>query len=68
MSKESKIKNLVNKVKTNKKKENKKVKEEPKADMPTNLVYLFSLLLETVTRLVKFICYVLVFIEIYGIL
>lgn len=60
--KESKIKKLANKVKTNKKKENKKVKEEPKADMPTNLVYLFSLLLETITRLVKFICYVLVFI------
>ena len=29
--------------------------------MPTHSVYLFSLLLEAVTRLVKFICYVLVF-------
>jgi len=64
IQKESKIKNLANKVKnrTNKTKENKKVKENSKADMPTNLVYLFSLLLETITRLVKFISYVLVFI------
>ena len=64
IQKESKIKNLANKVKTrtNKTKENKKVKEKSKEDMPTNLVYLFSLLLETITRLVKFICYVLVFI------
>jgi superfamily II DNA helicase RecQ len=60
--KESKIKKLANKVKTNKKKENQKVKEASKTDMPTNLVYLFSLLLEMITRLVKFICYVLVFI------
>ena len=51
-----------NSTKTNKKKENQKVKEASKTDMPTNLVYLFSLLLEMITRLVKFICYVLVFI------
>ena len=62
IQKESKIKKLANKVKTNKKKENKKVKESSKTDMSTNLVYLFSLLLEMITRLVKFICYVLVFI------
>ena len=62
IQKESKIKKIANKVKTNKKKENQKVKEASKTDMPTNLVYLFSLLLETITRLVKFICYVLVFI------
>ena len=62
IQKESKIKKLANKVKTNKKKENQKVKESSKTDMPTNLVYLFSLLLEMITRLVKFICYVLVFI------
>ena len=62
IQKESKIKKLANKVKTNKKKENQKVKEASKTDMPTNLVYLFSLLLEMITRLVKFICYVLVFI------
>lgn len=62
--KESKIKNLSNKVKNkaNKIKENKKIKEEPKTDMPSNSVYLFSLLLEAVTRIVKFICYVIVFV------
>ena len=61
--KESKIKKLIDKIKTNKSKENKKVKKKPKtSDMPSNSVYLFSLLLEAVTRLVKFICYVLVFV------
>lgn len=61
--KESKIKKLIDKIKTNKPKENKKVKKKPKtSDMPSNSVYLFSLLLEAVTRLVKFICYVLVFV------
>jgi len=60
--KERKIKKLVDKIKTNKPKENKKVKKKPKtSDMPSNSVYLFSLLLEAVTRLVKFICYILVF-------
>ena len=60
--KESKIKKLIDKIKTNKPKENKKVKKKSKAsDMPSNSVYLFSLLLEAVTRLVKFVCYILVF-------
>ena len=63
--KESKIKNIAHKVKSksSKTKENKKVKKKSKTtDMPSNSVYLFSLLLEAVTRLVRFICYVLVFI------
>ena len=38
------------------------LKEESKTDMPSYSVYLFSLLLEAITRLVKFICYVLVFV------
>lgn len=60
IQKESKIKNIVDKAKTRKKKknENKKIK----SDMPSNLVYLFSLLLEAITRIVKFICYVIVFV------
>lgn len=64
VTKESKVKNLIDKVKikTSKTKANKKVKEKNKTDMPTNWVYLFSLLLEAITRLVKFICYILVFI------
>ena len=62
VQKESKIKNFIDNIKTNKPKENSKVKKEVEADMPTNLVYLFSLLLEAVTRIVKFICYVVVFI------
>ena len=64
IQKESKIKNLFEKVKkkTNKPKESKKVKEESKYDMPSSSVYLFSLLLEAVTRIVKFISYVVVFI------
>lgn len=63
IQKESKIKTIVDKVKTKQvnKKENKKMKEELN-DMPSNLVYLFSLLLEAVTRIVKFICYVIVFV------
>ena len=62
--KENKIKKLIDKVKIekNKPKENKIVKEKSKSDMPINSVYLFSLLLEAITRLVKFICYVLVFV------
>ena len=64
IQKESKIKNIVDKVKIKQKnkRENKKIKEESKSDMPSNLVYLFSLLLEAVTRIVKFICYVIVFV------
>lgn len=64
IQKENKIKKLIDKVKLkdNKPKENKIVKEKNKSDIPINSVYLFSLLLEAVTRLVKFICYVLVFI------
>lgn len=64
IQKESKIKNIADKVKSKQinKKESKKIKEESKADMPSNLVYLFSLLLEAVTRIVKFICYLIVFI------
>lgn len=64
IGKENKIKNLIDKIKTrvNKPKENKKVKEKLKTDMPSHWVYLFSLLLEAVTRLIKFISYVVVFI------
>lgn len=64
IQKESKIKNLVDKVKskTNKKKENKPIDVKSKTDIPSHSVYLFSLLLEAITRLVKFICYVLVFV------
>lgn len=63
IQKESKVKNLIDNIKSkqSKKKENKKIKEESKSDMPSNSVYLFSLLLEAVTRIVKFICYVIVF-------
>ena len=63
-TKENKIKKLINKVKIkeNRPKENKIVKEQTKSDIPINSVYLFSLLLEAITRLVKFICYVLVFV------
>jgi len=64
IKKESKIKNLIDKIKSkpSKKKVNKKIKEESKSDMPSNSVYLFSLLLEAVTRIVKFICYVIIFV------
>lgn len=64
IQKESKIKNLIDKIKAkpSKKKVNKKIKEESKSDMPSNSVYLFSLLLEAVTRIVKFICYVIIFV------
>jgi len=64
IQKESKIKNLIDKIKSkpSKKKVNKKIKEESKSDMPSNSVYLFSLLLEAVTRIVKFICYVIIFV------
>ena len=62
IQKESKIKNFIDNIKTKKTKENSEVKKEVKADMPTNLVYLFSLLLEAFTRIIKFICYVIVFV------
>ena len=64
IQKESKIKNLIDKIKSKptKKKVTKKVKEESKSDMSSNSVYLFSLLLEAVTRIVKFVCYVIVFV------
>ena len=58
VQKESKIKNIITNVKP---KESKKVNRDLKDDMPTHSVYLFSLLLEAITRLVKFICYLLVF-------
>ena len=58
------LKNIIDKVKAKSKrqKKTKKVKDESKMDMPSNSVYLFSLLLEAVTRIVKFICYVIVFV------
>lgn len=64
IQKESKVKKLIDKVKikTNKSKENRKENQELKTNMPSHSVYLFSLLLEAITRLVKFICYVLVFV------
>lgn len=63
VQKESKIKKALDKIKQPKPQKAKKEKiKESKSDMPTNKVYLFSLLLEAVTRLVKFICYVLVFV------
>ena len=64
IKKESKIKNLIDKLKnkTNKKKEDKSIDEKNKTDIPSHSVYLFSLLLEAITRLVKFICYILVFV------
>lgn len=62
IQKDSKLKNLINKVSSKSEiKEAERIKLESKDDMPTYSVYLFSLLLEAITRLVKFICYVLVF-------
>lgn len=62
VQKESKIKNLISKIDFKKLKPiKKKIKTDSNSDMPSNSVYLFSLLLEAVTRLVKLICYVLVF-------
>lgn len=62
VQKESKIERLFTKVrtKTDISKKNRKIKEIEK-DIPSNSVYLLSLLLETITRIVKFVCYVLVF-------
>lgn len=62
VTKENKFKTAINKVKTQKQpKKEKIINIEKNLDMPTHSVYLFSLLLEAITRLVKFICYVLVF-------
>ena len=62
IQKESKIKKLISKIDFNKLRPiKKKVKSNLNKDMPSDLVYLFSLLLEAVTRLVKLICYMLVF-------
>ncbi len=62
VTKENKFKTAINKINIKKKlKESKKTNKGDNLDMPTHSVYLFSLLLEAVTRLVKFICYVLVF-------
>ena len=61
IKKENKTKDVFDKIKTFIKSKNKK-EEVSRADMPSNQVYLFSLLLEAITRLVKFICYVVIFI------
>ena len=64
IQKENKIKKLIEKIKsiTIKLTKRNKIEKESKSDMPSNKVYLFSLLLEAVTRLVKFISYLLIFI------
>lgn len=59
--KENNFSKIADKFKNLKFKKNSKKQKEISNDMPTNKVYLFSLLLEAVTRLVKFICYLLVF-------
>lgn len=61
IQKESKLQKMLNKLKVEKLKHKSKHIEETKSDMPSNKVYLFSLLLESLTRLVKLICYLLVF-------
>lgn len=61
IKKENKTKDFFSKIKTFIKSRNKK-EEVSRTDMPSNQVYLFSLLLEAITRLVKFICYVAIFI------
>ena len=62
-TKENKIKKTINNVKLKNRPNNKKkiAINRTDLDMPTHSVYLFSLLLEAITRLVKLICYVLVF-------
>lgn len=59
--KENNFSKIADKFKNLKFKKNSKKQKEVSNDMPTNKVYFFSLLLEAVTRLVKFICYLLVF-------
>ena len=62
VQKESKLKNFISKASNeNKTKESKINKQTLRDDMPTHSVYLFSLLLEAITRLVKLICYLAVF-------
>ena len=59
IQKESKFNKITDKLKQLR--TNPKSKKETNMDMPTNKVYLFSLLLEAITRLVKFICYLAIF-------
>ena len=59
IQKESKLNKITDKLKQLR--TNPKSKKETNMDMPTNKVYLFSLLLEAITRLVKFICYLAIF-------
>lgn len=61
IKKENKTKDIFDKIRTFIKSKNKK-EEVSRTDMSNNQVYLFSLLLEAITRLVKFICYVAIFI------
>lgn len=59
--KNNKVQKVVSKLKIEKLNTKLKQIKESKSDMPDNKVYLFSLLLESVTRLVKLICYLMVF-------
>jgi hypothetical protein len=61
IQKESKFNKITDKLKQLRTNKKIKSKKETNIDMPTNKVYLFSLLLEAVTRLVKFICYLAIF-------
>lgn len=61
IQKESKFNKITDKLKQLRTNPKSKSKKETNMDMPTNKVYLFSLLLEAVTRLVKFICYLAIF-------
>ena len=61
IQKESKLNKITDKLKQLRKDQKSKSKKENNTDMPINKVYLFSLLLEAVTRLVKFICYLAIF-------
>ena len=61
IQKESKLNKIKDKLKQLRKDKKSKSKKENNTDMPINKVYLFSLLLEAVTRLVKFICYLAIF-------
>ena len=58
---ENKLNKITDKLKQLRTSKKSKSKKETNIDMPTNKVYLFSLLLEAVTRLVKFICYLAIF-------
>ena len=61
IQKENKLNKITDKLKQLRTNKKSKSKKETNIDMPTNKVYLFSLLLEAVTRLVKFICYLAIF-------